>query len=146
MTDEMKNLLETQKLLEQSRVRFDLVQSPVLEAIKALQNSPLQQLLEEAGRQQSLMRLAVGPLADLRLSEALVSQSFLSEIEKTKKLTESFESHFRLPDSVTSLAEQLTTSPLVEAMARYSEQASSIQKAMEAMQTPWLDIQRQLES
>ena len=44
------------------------------------------------------------------------------------------------------LIEEFRTSPLSESLARYAEQASSLQLAMESMRTPWLNVQEMMRS
>ena len=60
----------------------------------------------------------------------------------------SFEARFRLPEisEAARLVAEFRTSPLSDALQRYSEQAASIQRAMEAMRTPWLDAQEAMRS
>src|SRR5690606_27558610 len=91
-------------------------------------NSNVHRVRAEIERNQAVMRMAVGPLEDLRRT------AFAS------KMIADIESRFHLPD----IAEKARLiagfdTTISETLARYAEAGSSIQRAIESMQTPWLD-------
>ena len=90
------------------------------------------------------MRAAAGPLDELRRAGVFdVDSTWRRDMELVRQAMVDFEARFRLPEmtEVARLIAQFRMSPLSESLARYDEQTTSLQRAMENMRTPWLDIQ-----
>lgn len=146
-------LMAQEATLTQART-FDALakaaHSPLANAIKVVEeNSSVRRFLQDIDRHQAVIRAAEGPLAELRHAGLFdLSSPYQREMSRMQELMTVFENRFRLPEieAVTRLTEQFKTSPLTEVLTRYSEQTSSLQKAMEAMRTPWLDAQESLRS
>lgn len=122
--------------------------TPTLRAISGLQEGlGLGRILEDVNRQSALMRAAMEPLEELRLSGALGRASELSEqLFSAGKLLEGFNARFTLPDFESNLRKQLDLVLPSGVLAGYSLQATDVQRAIEAMRTPWLDAQNPLRS
>ena len=155
MTDKKVKLALESLNVPQEHVRvFETLRtatrSPFVDTIKSLQeNSPLQKLLQDAQRYQDLLRVAEGPLAELKRAGILEQESPLrQELERAKWTIAAFEARFQLPEVGTAarLIGELRTSPLADILERYTEQTSSLRSAMESMRTPWLDTQATLKS
>lgn len=120
------------------------------QALKAIEeNSSIHRMLESVEKHRATMRAVEGPLAELRRSGIFdTSSPFQRELQLTQQRMAEFTKRFRLPDhdAITKLAAQFRNSPLAEVHARYSEQSSALQNAMESMRTPWLDKHNALQS
>lgn len=128
-----------------------LADGPIAQAINDIQeDSPVSRLLEDIERNENLIRAAQGPLEELRLAGFFDRTSdFYEKYIKTQKVIDTFNDRFSLPDvtsTATLIHELKESSSVIEEMARYSTQADNIQRAMEAMRTPWLDAQETLKS
>lgn len=127
-----------------------IADGPIIQAINDLQeNSPVNRLLADIERNENLIRAAQGPLEELRMAGFLDSTSDLKERYLTaRNVIDEFEDRFSLPEVPSDLAliHEFHQSPVMEAMARYSTRADEIQRAMQAMSTPWLDAQETLKS
>lgn len=142
------------KLAEQNRgvkeIAREAATAPLLKAIKDVQrNSSRQRLLEDGERHRALMRSVEGPLAELRGAGLFdLGSPLQKEIQRAQQIMAEHSERFTLPKlgATQKLVQQFQQSPFAEVMKRYSEQASELKKAMEAMQTPWLDAQRALQS
>jgi hypothetical protein len=113
------------------------------------ENSAAQKMIESIEREQALMRSFLGPLEDLRRAGMFDADTLWHrEMERTGLLMKDFEARFRLPalSETACLIADLRASPLADALTRYSEQTSALQRAMESMRTPWLDAQDTLRS
>ena len=145
---------EVQGLVEQNRsaieVAHGVANSPALKAIRAiLVNSAVKQLLEDVERHRTLMRSVEGPLAELRRAGVFdPTRQLHEEFRKTQQMMAEFKARFTLPEvnAAVSLMSEFQRSPMAGVMKRYAEQASEIQRAMEAMRTPWLDARQALKS
>lgn len=141
---------EAQRLVEQNRSAIKMAReaanSPTIKAVMALQeNSAVKRMLEDVERHRSIMRAVEGPLAELRRAGVFDQTSqFHEEFRKTQQMMEEFKARFALPEAsaAVKLMQEFQQSPYAGVMQRYAEQASEIQRAMEAMQTPWLDAQQ----
>lgn len=145
---------EAQKLVEQNRsaveMALEVANSPTMKAVMALQeNSAVKRMLEDVERQRSMIRAVEGPLAELRRAGVFDQTSqFHEEFRKTQQMMEEFKARFALPEvsAAMKLVQEFQQSPFAGVIKRYAEQASEIQRAMEAMRTPWLDAQQALKS
>lgn len=119
-------------------------------ALRALEkNSSLNRLLKDLDRYQAIFRAAEGPLAELRRAGAFDAMApYRKDLQRTQKLLQQFEASFRLPKihEAAQLMAEYQKSPLAEALQRYQQKTTSLQHAMEKMQTPWLDMQDRLQS
>ncbi|MEP7352501.1 MAG: hypothetical protein ABI824_04635 [Acidobacteriota bacterium] len=148
MSDEaIKRALEAQNAITKHSRLLDVaalsVRSPMLEAVRSLhENSALKQMMADVERSQAMMRMASGPLEDLRRAGIFDHGSVLA------RTMADFSARFRLPEiaETARLMAQFRSSPAAEALKRYAEQTSSIQSAIENMRTPWLDVQESLRS
>ena len=136
--DEIRKLLETQEALRRQT-------EPLSAALKAMGgNAGLQRLIKEAGRNQELMRAALGPLEELRRAGVLNPASQLAdEFRQMQDMLAETEKRFRLPaiDEANRLFREFEASGAAGALKRYHEQTSEVRRAMEAMRTPWLDME-----
>lgn len=108
-------------------------------------NLTMHHLLENIERNKSLMNAFVGPLAELRKAGIFDRPSPLQqEIQRIGQIMAEFEARFTLPEegATAQLVRQYQLSSLSETMAQYSETITTVQKAMGAMRTPWLDMQQ----
>lgn len=146
--------LEAEQLNEQHYGAIEaarrIADSPVMQAIKDLQEkSEVSRVLEGIKHNESLIRAAQGPLEELRLAGVFDHTSDLYEqYLPVQHMIDTFNARFTLPDvpSTVMLMQEFQQSPAIEAMARYSTRTDDIQRAMEAMQTPWLDAQETMQS
>lgn len=150
----IKAVLEAQNALTKHTTALDALskaaRSPLADALRTIEeNSAVRRLLEDVERHQALIRAAEGPLAELRRAGVFDPASPLrQELERTQRVMAEFEARFRLPEVIEGarLIAEFKASPLSEVLQRYSEQASSIQRAMAAMREPWLDAQEAMRS
>lgn len=142
----IKLALDAQKALEKHQRILDAVRLPEqLAAVDALrhfhENSAVQRMVADIERNQAMMRMAVGPLEDLRRSGILDRVASLGhEMAFAGRMIADMESRFLLPD----IAEKARLfagfdTTISATLARYAEDGSSIQRAIERMNTPWLD-------
>jgi hypothetical protein len=144
---------EAQKVLQDRNHLVDVLTKaarvPHLDALNsALENSAILRTLEDFQRHEAVMRAAEGPLAELRPAVLFDLPSPLQkEIQRIREMA-AFELRFSLPDPrvAEQLLQQLQASPLSEAMTRFGKQIDSLERAMQAMRTPWLDAQEPLRS
>lgn len=142
------------RVLEQRGQAFDLARQldadPLVQAMKAIQqNEGIQRILEDAEWHRSVLRAVEGPLAELRATGAFDAVSAVGrQLQRANEALTGFESRFELPEVriAASLVQSLHTSPFADVMTRYAAQATTLQKSLEAMTTPWLDIQDNLRS
>lgn len=113
------------------------------------ENSSMRRLLIDLNRQQGLIRIAEGPLAELRRAGIFdLAPPYSQELERTRQIMEQFVASFCRPEiaEAARLMAEFQKSHLVEVLKRYHQQATSMQQAMERMQTPWLNMQNRLQS
>lgn len=143
-----------QKLTEQHHGAIEaarrIADSPAMQAMKALQeNSAVSRLLADMQRHEALIRAAQGPLEELRRAGVFEQASALNEqLRPVQEMMDAFNARFTLPEvpAAVKYMQEFQQSPAAEAMARYATGAAEIQRAMEAMHTPWLDAQEALRS
>ncbi|QYZ64687.1 MAG: hypothetical protein HPY30_00975 [Gammaproteobacteria bacterium (ex Lamellibrachia satsuma)] len=124
--------------------------TPISDAFKSLeQNSAFGQIQKILKRDQDLMRAAKGPLDDLQRSALFdPSPKLAAEIEGMQKIAKKLELQFRLPKigETTKLIGHYRNDSTSLALARFAEPSASLQKAIESMRSPWLDIENKLGS
>ena len=140
--DSIKKVLEMQDSLRQ----FE----PVFAKVQALEeNAGLRRLAEDLSRHQEALRAAYGPVEDLRRAGLLNLTSQLgSEFERVRQMAAEIQARFRLPAIAesTKLFRDWESSAAANTTKRLQEQASELQRAMQAMRAPWLDMQDNLRS
>lgn len=128
----------------------EAMESPLVKAARAMEtNSSIQRMLADVERQQRLVNSLEGPLAELRASGIFEEVTkWQGEFERTQQLMADYHSRFVLPDlgRITKLAEESNLGRVAQLAKQFSGPNLDIQRAMEAMRTPWLDAQRVLDS
>lgn len=138
--------LDAQKALEKHQRILDAARLPqqyaALDALRHFhESSGVQRMLADIERNQTMMRMVAGPLEDLRRSGLLEGVGALgNDMAFAGRALADIQSRFRLPD----IAEKARLiagfdTTISVTLARYAEAGSSIQRAIERMQTPWLD-------
>lgn len=108
------------------------------------QNSSVRNLLASFDQQEKLLRLAEGPLAELRSMGALSQLSEMnSALQQAQQAMRDFEARFQSPafETVSRLIKEYERSFASSELKRFSDQMSEVQKATEAIRAPWLDLQ-----
>ena len=144
----MNNDIANKILRGQDALRRQL--EPFTTALRDFEaNSKLRQIAEDIARQQTAMRAAFGPIEELRRASLLdPALRISSEVQRLQEVMAETQARFRLPEisETAKLLQQLDSSGVTNAIKRFREQASELQRAMEAMRTPWLDMQDRLRS
>lgn len=125
--------------------------SAVIRSMGALgENSAIQRMLADMDRTQEMMRIAVGPLVDLRRAGIFEQNAAWGrEIGLASRVLADFEGRFRLPElgETARLFENFSKNLATEGLvARSADLNLGIQKALEGIQSPWLDMQDTLRS
>jgi hypothetical protein len=149
----IRKILQGQRQLAQHVESLTLAArfcSPATETIRVLDESlGVRRLMERISCQDQLLRAVAGPIEELRQAGLFNSESPLRrEMERASQLLADYEGRFRLPEinEASRLVEQLRASPVAETLKRYAEEASGIQRAIEAMRSPWLNVDDALRS
>ena len=162
--------LNIRKSLDMSRYAdiIGAARSPASEALRHLYENPgIERMLEsiragdaviraalgpldEIQRQHnSLIRTYLGPLDDLRRASIFdIGSPLQHKIEAAQQALASYTDRFHLPAAteMARLLNQLPMDPFRDVLARYAQDESAVRRAMESMQTPWLDMQETLRS
>jgi hypothetical protein len=137
--------------------RHDLVLKQAVDSlgITALRTTALdlgsgvRQALENIDRNREMIRAALGPLEELRRSGVFdsVTERF-AELSQASRALGDYTARFQLPDlsETVRLFQQFETSGLATTIRRYQDHGREIQRAMQTMRTPWLDMQNRLQS
>jgi len=136
----------TRKMIEsQDEIRRQL--EPLQSVVKSLQqNELMQNLFAIAERHQDMVRLAYGPLEGLRQAGLLEPHAgATSAARRLSEIMAEMESRFRLPE-IAEASRLLAESPVAGVLGRYQQQAAELQRTMDAMRTPWLDMHERLRS
>ncbi len=138
--DSVKKLLDLQESVHRQLETF----SAAMKAIEA--DSGFQRTINQANRSRELIRAALGPFEELRLSGAVLK--FGAECQRIGDMVAETEKRFRLPefDQAAKLLRELENSDAAKMIARFQKSASEFQRAMEAMRAPWLDMQNRIQS
>jgi len=100
-------------------------------------------------RYRDMMHATLGPLEELRRSGALDRLIQPSpDLARAIQALNDYQVRFQLPEmpEVTRLFAQFEGANFSSHILKFSEQASQIQRAIEAMRTPWLDVQKPIQS
>ena len=111
---------------------------------------------EQQRRQMELARQAVTGWSEqqrreietMRRETASVADQQRRQMELARQAMAGFEVRFRLPEiaETARLIGELRVGPLSETLRKYAEMESSLQRAMDSMRTPWLDVDRAMHS
>ncbi|MBO6827857.1 MAG: hypothetical protein JJ879_16785 [Sneathiella sp.] len=120
--------------------------SPAMQARRALQKiSAITRLMADMEHHQALIRTAQGPFEELCRSGVFNHASAQQEqLRPVRGIINVFNTQFTLPEvpAAVKLTQEFQQSPAVEAIARYAIRVDEIQRAMEAMHTPWPNYRR----
>jgi Swt1-like HEPN len=148
MDDAFRKLLAEQDMM---RRHTDMLRgihdqiSPSLNALKSLsENSGMTRMIEDAKRQQDMMRSVLGPIEDLRRMGLLDSPGLVAARDAYLE----FQKRFRLPEinEATRLFRQFEESGAASAMRHLHDQSAGIRQALQGIGAPWLDAQNALRS
>lgn len=108
-------------------------------------NSDFLKLASDLTRQSELMRVAMKPVDSQVLNRL---SGFTQEVSAIERLLAAFRTQFTLPQSneLTNIVSQFQNSALALRSDHLGIDSSTLKRAMEAMQTPWLDTQDKLKS
>ena len=138
--DDIRKIVEAQEVLRRQL-------EPISRAIESMQRAQgVFQTSNDIARYRELLRVSLGPLEDMRRSGHLNLASQLhTEISGLAGILAA-EQRFRLPEisNVSSLLRQFSKE--MESVRRYSQQEIALQRLMESMRTPWLDVANQFRS
>ena len=126
-----------------------IVDGSVLQAVRAFENSAGSRMLAQVVRNQALMSATQGAIEELRSSSVFDQCSdVLGRLCSVHETLDTFNAQFILPEVsiAAKLMEEYQQRPAAASLARYAIQADAIQRAMEAMDTPWLDEQEKMRS
>ena len=141
-------LLEAEELLRRQPELIGSLPTDTGSLLEAAHS--IEQGFKNLERSQELVRTAFGPLEDLRRIDLELTSTAMPGVERLRALgaVESIEKQFRLPQVVetTTLLREFESSGAVRAIARFHEQELEIQRAMEAMRAPWLNIENRIQS
>ena len=99
-------------------------------------------------RYQEYLRVALGPLEDIRRSGYMdIVYKLHNETSYLNNLLVA-EQRFLLPDLsyATKLLDDYAKTIQVDVLTRYSQQLSDLHSVVESIQTPWLDVENQIQS
>jgi hypothetical protein len=111
--------------------------------------SAIRRFSEEVNRHQELMRAALGPMEELRRSPLFELESPLQQqMAQIHQSIATYEANFRLlrVTEIPRFIEQMRNSSVPVWRKSYQNEAMSIQRAIEAMKSPWLDTRNALRS
>jgi len=95
-------------------------------------------------RYEQMMRAALGPAEELRRTGSLDAASRLAaQFKPVQAVLAEIEKRFRLPElgEAARVFREMNNTGIASILKRYHEEESGIQRALEAMQSPWLDRQ-----
>ncbi len=131
------------KLIEESSTFARLSESMRLME----ENSTVKRLAESLNATGELARAAIGPMWELR-AVGLLDATGRDQVESIRRAMGDIESKFRLPaiEETVQLTKLMTGNSISEIAQRWSQEASSITRAIESMNAPWLNIQDKIRS
>lgn len=132
-----------QKLAEGHQGAIDVARhiadSSAIQAVMALDDSVVSRVLADIERHQA----PICALEELRRAGVFDHASAFDEtLGPVREMTDEFNARFTLPEGTAAvkLIQEFQQSHAAGALARYAGQADEIQRAMEAMHTPWLNV------
>ncbi len=148
-----KTASTTQKLTEQKNELIDpvhdITDASIMRTATTIQKNSTANLLLTMERHKTLIKFAQEPLEKMRLiGYSDKTSQFYERFISIQNMMEGFNARFILPEvpSTVKLVQEFQESSAVEIITRYQTQAGKIQRSMEAMHTPWLDVQKTLQS
>lgn len=139
MDDAFRKLLAEQDMM---RRHTDMLRgihdqiSPSVNALKFLsENSEMTRMIEDAKRQQDMMRSVLGPIEDLRRMGLLDSPGLMAARDAYLE----FQNRFRLPEinEATRLFKQFEESGAASAMRHLHDQTAGIRQALQGARPGW---------
>ncbi|MEX0805199.1 MAG: hypothetical protein WD688_18035 [Candidatus Binatia bacterium] len=119
-------------------------------ALRVIQeDAGFRQILKDIDRNRAAMQVALAPYERLRQAGILDFDSSLRrEIERASLAFKDLETRFRLPEmnETARLVAEFQKNPVSQLLSTYAGHASELQRAIESMRTPWLDIQNTMRS
>ena len=113
------------------------------------QNSGIHQLVEQANHSRELVRTVFSPVQELWQSGFFDAAALsASETQRMLDTVATIEKRFYLPEiaEIPKLFLEFKNSNVTNVIKRYEERTSELQRAMESMCTPWLDVENRLDS
>jgi Swt1-like HEPN len=104
---------------------------------------------EEMNAHQEIIRATLGPIEDLRRATILGSEPSLGkEMSQIQQEVAAYEARFRFPDrsETTRLIAQVQNSGAIPFLSSSQEETLNLQRAIQAMKSPWLDAENTLHS
>jgi len=120
--------------------------SAVTDAMRVLENSSVHQTINVFKERDALMSASLKPLAEIqRASDSLAHSPLIEEMRRASKVRAELEAHFRQPDfgELRQLVAGFQNSPLAASLGGPS---TDLQRAMEQMATPWVDVRDAMRS
>lgn len=121
----------------------DITRRPQLEDVAANLTSELR-LIKEQALSQELTRSFFGAHEDFRRIAEVSSQALMNpEVNKFDQLMRDQENRFVLPErtAIESLAALANKTDIATLLGNYESQTQNLSRAMEAMHSPWLDVE-----
>lgn len=119
-------------------------------ALRAIQvDAGFRQILKDIERNRSAMQSALAPYERFRQARLFDLDSPLRrEIERASLAFNDLETRFRLPEMTETarLVAEFQKSPASRFLETYTGQAAELQRAIESMRTPWLDMHNTMRS
>lgn len=145
-----KALLAAQEAIRRHDDLLKAAAESALAPLKALTaNLDLRSITLGLDRYRDVMHATMGPLEELRRSGALDRLIQPSpEVARAVQALNDYQVQFQIPEmaEVTRLFDQFKAANISSHVLNFNEQASEIRRAIEAMRTPWLDLQKPIQS
>jgi hypothetical protein len=123
---------------------------PLSTALSAIeQNSSMHRLVQEMNRHQEIIRATLGPIEELRRAGVFEFESpSRLEVEQRLQVMADYKTHFRLPKmhEATQLIKQIQNTGTTAWLSSHQKETSSLQHAIQAMKSPWIDAENALRS
>lgn len=152
---QLRSLILPQNELQSLLAAIEKDMTPLCETLEELRSDAARDIAREIaagaiGNEYSWLRASLGPAAELGLVGTSGVGSVLGNVfHSARDLFADYESRFRLPDIAEArdlFAEARHLSNLFPAAGVWQTYADDIERAAEAMHTPWLDMQDKLQS
>ena len=119
-------------------------------AIRELQaNSGFRRILEDLERNRTAMQAALAPYERLRQAGIFnLDSSLRGEIERASLSFKDLETRFHLPEMTETarFIEEIQNSTVSQFLSSHTGHIAELQRAMESMRTPWLDMENKFRS
>ena len=136
------------KALQTSRFRSALIQEQIQELLQA---DRMQQVIHRASQDftSAPMRSIASVIAELkRIPSVYPPSPSIASLQQAMALEERFRASYSRPEAIMTgkLLADFQKSSFSAVMSRYSESADSLGQLMQAMTTPWLDVEKRMTS